>query len=51
MEEEQVVDWLGQRELEELEVLEEEVVLGVVMEVMRALGLEDLLITEKTTLI
>ena len=51
LEEEEVVDWLGQRELEELEVLEEEVVLGVVMEVMRALGLEDLLITEKTTLI
>ena len=51
LEEEQVVDWMGRGELKVWEHLEEEVELVVVMEVVGTLELEDLLITEKTTLI
>jgi len=51
LEEEQVVDWMCRGELEVREHLEEEVELVVVMEVVGTLELEDMLITEKTTLI
>ena len=51
LEEEQAVGWEGQGELEVQEDLEEKVEMVAVMEVVGALELEDMLITEKTTLI
>ena len=51
LEEEQAVGWEGQGELWVQEDLEEEVEMGPVMVVVGALELEDMLITEKTTLI
>ena len=51
LEEEQAVGWEGQGELWVQEDLEEEVEMVAVMEVVGALELEDMLITEKTTLI
>ena len=51
LEEEQAVGWEGQGELEAQEDSEEELEMGPVMEVVVAPELEDMLITEKTTLI
>ena len=51
LEEEQEVGWEGQGELEAQEDSEEELAMGPVMEVVVAPELEDMLITEKTTLI
>ena len=50
LEKEQAVGWLGQGELEAQEDSEEELEMGPVMEVVVALTLVDMLITEKTTL-
>ena len=51
LEEEQAVGWEGQEELEVKEDLEEGVEMWAVMVVVGAPKLEDMLITEKTTLI